>query len=133
MARLLRLQPPLSGAFLLVSVFSNCGNLGLPLSLFAFGQEGLDLALVYTMISLLLVNSVGVYVASRGRSGTREALLSVVRAPVVWAALLAVLVNLSGLRCAGSRGESRRARGQRRCSGDAPDLGDPALPPISGG
>ena len=93
---LLHLEAPVSNAFLLVSVISNCGNLGLPLSLFAFGQEGLDLALVYTMISLLLLSSVGVYVASRGRSGSWESLLSVVKAPVVWVAVLAMLVNLSG-------------------------------------
>lgn len=96
-ARALRLQPPLSNSFLLVAMFTNCGNFGLPLNLFAFGQAGMDRALVFFVVNALLVNSVGVYIASRGRAGVRKALLNVLRTPLLWAGLAGFLVNLCGL------------------------------------
>lgn len=93
----LRLEPPLRSSFLLVAMFTNCGNFGLPLNLFAFGQVGMDTALVFFVVSALLVNSVGVYIASRGRAGVRKALLNVLRTPLLWAGLAGFLVNLCGL------------------------------------
>jgi len=95
-SRIMHLQAPLSNAFMLVIMFTNGGNFGLPLNLFAFGQEGMDTALVFFVVSALLINSVGVFVASRGKAGAGKALLNVLRAPVLWAALAGVMVNLSG-------------------------------------
>jgi len=92
--RALRLESPLQSSFLLVAMFTNCGNFGLPLNLFAFGQAGMDTALVFFVVSSLLVNSVGVYIASRGRAGVRRALLNVLRTPLLWSGLAGFLVNL---------------------------------------
>lgn len=96
-ARMLRLQPPLSNAFVLVVMFTNGGNYGLPLNLFAFGQPGMDIALVYFVTSGLLINSVGVFVASSGRAGVGKALLNMLGAPLLWAGLAGFLVNLFGV------------------------------------
>jgi predicted permease len=95
-AKVLRLQPPLSNAFIMAIMFTNSGNFGLPLNLFAFGQEGMDTALVFFVTSALLVNSFGVYVASRGKAGAGRAMLNVLKAPMLWAALTGFLVNLLG-------------------------------------
>ena len=64
-------------------VFGNTGNVGLPVALFAYGQEGLALAMVVFVVMAVLSFSIGVYVvAGVGRPG--EAF----RQPLVYASLL---------------------------------------------
>ncbi|MDH4208910.1 MAG: AEC family transporter, partial [Anaerolineae bacterium] len=46
-ARIMRLDRSTESAFLLGCTFVNSGNYGLPLVLFAFGQAGMERALVY--------------------------------------------------------------------------------------
>jgi malate permease and related proteins len=74
----------------------NSGNLGLPIALFAFGQAGLERALV-----VFLVGIVGTYVLGPllygSAGGGRAALRAVLRLPVLWAALVALLWRLSGV------------------------------------
>src|SRR5262245_49746028 len=60
----------LSG-FLLVAMFSNGGNYGLPVVLFAFGNDALAPATVYFVTSSILTYTAGVFLAAAGRrSGT---------------------------------------------------------------
>ncbi len=96
-ARLLRLDQVTTSAFLLTTAFMNSGNYGLSVNLFAFGEEGLARAVLYFVASAVLSNTLGVFFAARGRSGIRQSLLGVLKAPMVYAALAAVLVNISGL------------------------------------
>jgi malate permease and related proteins len=51
-------------AFLPTQMFPNVGNMGLPLSLLAFGEEGLALALTYFMISTMACFTVGMAISS---------------------------------------------------------------------
>jgi predicted permease len=44
--------------------FTNCGNMGLPLSLFAFGQMGLDLAAAYFAVSMVVMMVLGLWLVS---------------------------------------------------------------------
>jgi predicted permease len=93
-ARLLRLDGPHTSAFLLTSVFMNAGNLGLSVSLFAFGEPGLQRAVAFFVVHSLLSGTLAVFLASRGSGSTRQALLSILRTPVSYAGVagLAVLV-----------------------------------------
>lgn len=45
----------LSRSMLLPSIFSNTGNYGLPICLFAFGQPGMDLGVVYMVVQSFLI------------------------------------------------------------------------------
>lgn len=72
-------------------LFPNCGNTGLPLSLFAFGKEGLALALVVFMVMAVAQFSLGPAIAGGGNP-----LRSLVRAPVVYAAVAAVILLYTG-------------------------------------
>lgn len=64
-------------------IFGNTGNLGLPLALFAFGDEGLSYAVVVFAIMAIWAFTFGVWlVAGAGSFG------KVVREPLVWATLL---------------------------------------------
>ena len=95
-ARALRLNRPVESALLLSTMFVNSGNYGVPLNLFAFGEPGQARAIVYLVVSAMLSNTIGVYLAARGRATTRQALLSLVKVPLIYAVLLAGLVSFSG-------------------------------------
>lgn len=88
---------PLRSATVLVLINSNTGNYGLPLNLFAFGQPGLQIAMLYYVINATLASSVGVYIASSGRAKPSVALRNVFQAPLVYATVLALASNLLGI------------------------------------
>lgn len=72
-------------------VFGNTGNLGLPLALFAFGAEGLSLAIVFFAVSAIFVFTIGLaLVAGQG------AWDKVLREPIVWATVLGAVFLWNG-------------------------------------
>jgi malate permease and related proteins len=92
----LRLDRPSVSAFLLVVMFSNGGNYGLPVVLFAFGRDALSHASVYFVTSAVLVYTVGVLLAASGRRSIRRALLGILKVPAAWAVAAAAIVLSSG-------------------------------------
>ncbi len=77
--------------FLPSLLFPNIGNMGLPLCLFAFGDEGLVLALTVFLVIFTLQMSLGILlVAGRGN------LRGLPRQPVLWATAIAVLLVSTG-------------------------------------
>jgi len=96
-ARLLRYDQKHTNLFLLSTLFTNCGNYGLAVVLYAFGQAGLARGLVFFIVNSLLLNTLGVYLASRGAFGVRESALNVLRLPLIYAVLLALAVRALGL------------------------------------
>jgi len=75
----------------------NTGYFGIPVALLLFGEQGLALYIVCMLGTTLFENSVGFYLAARGKYSIRDALARVARLPSVYAFILAVLLNLSGL------------------------------------
>ena len=72
-------------------VFGNTGNLGLPLAMFAFGEEGLSYAIVVFAVMAILSFTIGVWVVAGGGS-----LLRVIKEPVVAATFLGALFLWQG-------------------------------------
>ncbi|HNR37064.1 MAG TPA: AEC family transporter [Candidatus Hydrogenedentes bacterium] len=97
LARLLRIGGHERGAFLM-TMFPNLGNFGLPVCLFAFGQEGLAFAIVVMVIGSFLQNSLGIYFAQRAHHGVGEALRRVFRFPMMYAFILALVFQKTGWR-----------------------------------
>jgi predicted permease len=93
----LRLSRPELSAFLLVVMFSNGGNYGLPVVLFAFGEEALAHATVYFVTSSMLTYTVGVSLAAAGRRSVPKALLGVVRMPAIYGVAAAAIVLVTGV------------------------------------
>ena len=89
-------RPHLAG-FLLVVMFSNAGNYGLSVVLFAFGREVLARAAVYFVTGALLLYTAGTFLASSGRQGGRAALRGLVRVPALWGLVAAALVIWTGV------------------------------------
>jgi predicted permease len=95
-ARLVGWRGPAQGAFLLATLFSNAGNVGLPLALFAFGSAGLAVAGGWFAVMAIGASTIAPYLAARSRVGARAALGRVARQPVVYAVAAGIIVNLSG-------------------------------------
>jgi predicted permease len=79
-----------SRGFALPVLFMNAGNMGIPLSLFAFGQPGLQRASLMFVIMSVLQYSLGIYILS-GRGNWRE----IFRLPLIYATVAGLSCNLS--------------------------------------
>jgi malate permease and related proteins len=88
----LRLERRALMAVILVSMFANNGNFGLPLVSFAFGPSALAHSSIYFITSAVLINSVGVLVASLGHTDIKRALLGLLRVPLIYALIVALIV-----------------------------------------
>ena len=96
-AGMLRLDRPTLVGFMLAVMFSNGGNYGLPVTLFAFGRDALAFATVYFVTSAVLSSTVGVFLAASGRRTVMDALAGVSRVPTMYAVLAAGLVLAVGV------------------------------------
>lgn len=81
---------------LLMTMFMNLGNFGLPVSKFAFGDEGLALAVVVLVCGSLVQNSLGLSLAHRSRLGLGKSLLRVFYFPMIYAFGLAFVCQRTG-------------------------------------
>jgi len=77
--------------FLAPLTFGNTGNMGIPLCYFAFGEAGLSLAICVFAVTSVLHFTVGQAIWS-GRAGWGD----VVKTPLVWAAVLALIMMATG-------------------------------------
>jgi predicted permease len=93
----LRLDRAELSAFLLVAMFSNGGNYGLPVVLFAFGNEALAQGTVYFVTSSLLTYTVGVFLAAAGRKSVGGALIGITKIPAIYGVTAALLVLSTGV------------------------------------
>ncbi len=80
-------------AVILVLAFANVGNYGLTLCHIRYGEPGLARAVVFFVVSTVITFSVGIWVASLGKSSWRRAGLKVLRLPPIYAVMGAALVN----------------------------------------
>ena len=83
-------------SYLPALMFPNAGNMGLPLCLFAFGEHGLALAIVFFAVGSTLQFTVGVGIAA-GSADPRRLL----RLPLIYAVAAALIVVASGIRVPG--------------------------------
>ncbi len=87
----------LGNAFVVTTILLNNGNYGLPLNLFAFGEEGFSYALILFMFNSLVGTMLGVYLFARGEDGGKTALQRTLKTPVVWATVLGLLSRGTGI------------------------------------
>lgn len=74
-------------SYLPALTFPNTGNMGLPLSLFAFGEQGLALAVAYFACTVTLQFTLGISISAGNLSLSR-----LVRTPTIYAVAISVLV-----------------------------------------
>lgn len=98
LARILHYNSSMVSAFLMAVMFANAGNYGLSLNNFAFGEQALAYASVYFSMSIILINTLGLVIASLGKANLKAALLDLLKTPAVYALVLAILFNLTDWR-----------------------------------
>lgn len=79
--------------FYLPTMFMNSGNIAFPLSLLAFGRDGLALAVIYYVSISILVYTLGIYIV-KGKGGWSE----MFKLPLLYAAGIGVILNAADLR-----------------------------------
>lgn len=87
----LRLMKLPFDSYLPALMFPNTGNMGLPLALFAFGEKGLALAIIFFVVSATLQFTVGVGIASGSADLRRLA-----RMPLLYAVALSLVFLATG-------------------------------------
>jgi predicted permease len=85
-------------AFLLVVMFSNGGNYGLPVVQFAFGTEAMTYATVFFLTGSVMTYVVGAFLAAGARQNSRQALGKILQMPNLYAVLIALGVSAMGIR-----------------------------------
>jgi malate permease and related proteins len=79
------------------SIFGNTGNMGLPITLFAYGQAGLERAVVLMVVSLVAMFVVGPAVLASGNVHWAARLRDTLKLPPLWATVVGIGLNVSGL------------------------------------
>lgn len=105
LARALRRDAAMTAAYVLVAVFPNVGNFGIPITQFALGAASLPAATVYFVASTAVSFVIGVSVANAGRGGMdgaprrsgREIVFAVANTPALVALIPALLFSGFGI------------------------------------
>lgn len=95
-ARRLNYSRALASSFVLTAFIMNSVNFGLPYIEFAFGQAGLETAVVFTVGQVFIAYLLGTYVASRGSSSVGTAVRNVLTIPLPYAFALGLWLNATG-------------------------------------
>ncbi|MBO8138301.1 MAG: AEC family transporter [Desulfotomaculum sp.] len=93
-AWLMKYDQKMTNALILSSGFPNSGNYGLPILLFAFGEPGVTVGVVFMATQVIIMNSAGVYFASSAQQGIKEALLNILRIPGFAAVMMGLIMRL---------------------------------------
>ncbi|MDR9436362.1 MAG: AEC family transporter [Thiohalophilus sp.] len=91
---------PVTGAVMLAAAFPNANYLGLPVLVSVFGEWSASIAIQYDLFaSTPLLFTLGILLAQQfGQVASRESIgHRLLRIPPLWAALLAVVLNLTGV------------------------------------
>jgi predicted permease len=84
-------------SFLLISCFPNTGNFGLPVALFAFGEIGMAVMLIYTIAQTILVNTLGIYLACKNNYSMHDSIENVLKMPGISAIAVSIFIKALGI------------------------------------
>lgn len=85
-------------ALILSTAFPNSGNFGIPVVMFAFGQNGLLYGMPVMIIHNVLMGTFGVYFAAGGKGGFQTAIRTVLGQPSNYAVIVAIAMEQLHLR-----------------------------------
>ena len=82
----------------LTPLIGNTGNLGIPLSYALFGDIGASIATMINLANIFFIYSFGIFFFAKGEYSFKEAFKKIIKIPVLWFGILALILNLSGVR-----------------------------------
>lgn len=90
--RSLKFDRKMLAAVMNTSMFMNAGNYGLPVILFAFGEEALAYASLFFVANSMMINTAGVVISSMGSTTFSTSIKNLLKIPTLYGVILAVLV-----------------------------------------
>ncbi len=90
-SKLLKLDNLESSAFSLSTIMMNCGNFGVPLILFAFGEKALAYAVVILVTFTFPLGTLAVFIASKGKTSVKASILEITKMPLFYSIIFAVI------------------------------------------
>jgi hypothetical protein len=78
------------------ALIGNTGNLGIPLGIALFGEISVPYLTLINLVNVFVVYTIGVFYYSRGEFSVRNSLINILKLPVLWAAMVAIALNLGG-------------------------------------
>jgi predicted permease len=80
------------------SAIGNTGNLGIPIGIALFGEDSIVYTSLINVANIFIVYTVGVYFYSRGSFEIKDSLKNIFKLPLIWFALLALLLNFNDIK-----------------------------------
>ncbi|KKM09058.1 hypothetical protein SY88_20600 [Clostridiales bacterium PH28_bin88] len=96
-SKIFRLSSQEHIALQLSTVFPNNGYFGVPLLMFALGQPGFERGVVVNIVTVILIFTVGLYLASSARGGWEQSIKAVIRTPLIYAAATGMGMKYLGI------------------------------------
>jgi len=78
---------------MIAAIIGNTGNLGIPLNIAIFGEQSIPYTTVINLVNVFIVYTFGVYFYSRGNYDVKTSLKNIVKLPVLWAAIIAIILS----------------------------------------
>jgi len=76
------------------AIIGNTGNLGIPINIAIFGEESIPYTTVVNLVNVFVVYTIGVYYYSRGTYDVKTSLMNIIKLPILWAAIVAILLSI---------------------------------------
>ncbi len=83
--------------FTAASLIGNTGNLGIPLGIALFGEESVPYTSIINIANIFFIYTVGIYLFAKSSYSFRESLHEMVKMPILWFAMFALLYNFFAL------------------------------------
>ncbi len=83
------------------AIIGNTGNLGIPINIAIFGEESIPYTTVVNLVNVFVVYTIGVYFYSRGSYDAKTSLKNIIKIPILWAAIIAILLSSYGYKPSG--------------------------------
>ncbi|MFK5927335.1 MAG: AEC family transporter [Desulfuromusa sp.] len=97
LGRLLGRSKQMIAAFIMIAAFGNVGNFGLAVIQFRLGDIALPAATIYYIVINMVAFFICIGAAGWAHGGGRGAVWKVLKTPVIWATIPAILVSAGGL------------------------------------
>ena len=78
---------------MVAAIIGNTGNLGIPINIAIFGPESIPYTTIVNLVNVFVVYTIGVFFYSRGSFDTKTSLKNILKLPILWAAIIAILLS----------------------------------------
>lgn len=86
--------------FLATSLVGNTGNIGIPMGIALFGIESVPYTSIINIGNVFFIYIFSIYFFAREKYSLKEAIISILKIPAIWSAIIALSVNAIGVNLA---------------------------------